>query len=455
MNAELTTISDQLAHGVSRRIVELHRRRPVAAGPARGRRAHAAARAARRRGLRAAHRGGERRQPAHGARHRAGARAGDPRRRRRRPLHADASAAHRERAAGRRGRRARRALRVLGRGPDPRARPGRRAAGDADRRERRGAGVRAGAVGGDRRALRRGAGVAGVAARAAVALKESVARHDRRRAPAVRARRPGAGRGVAVARAARGRRPALPQPHDARRHAARLHHRAHAHACRWRPPARTTDRPGSSSPTGTACSNARRPCPGVRGGRAHDRPADDRRPQRDRLQRRRPAAGAAQPAAAGPLGGGVARLLRDHGHSRSCAAASSSASDAVENPRALVINEAMARREFPDQDPIGRRFSFGPGRQTASRSGPTSSAWSPTCGSTAPTRSRCRWPTACTPASPRAAQNLVVRTAGEPTAVAAALRAAAAGARRVAAGLAAAHARRGRRARRSRSAAST
>jgi putative ABC transport system permease protein len=30
--------------------------------------------------------------------------------------------------------------------------------------------------------------------------------------------------------------------------------------------------------------------------------------------------------------------------------------DAVENPRVIVINEAMARREYPDVDPIGRRF---------------------------------------------------------------------------------------------------
>ena len=33
--------------------------------------------------------------------------------------------------------------------------------------------------------------------------------------------------------------------------------------------------------------------------------------------------------------------------------------DAVENPATIVINEAMARREFLDQDPIGRRFTFG------------------------------------------------------------------------------------------------
>ena len=35
--------------------------------------------------------------------------------------------------------------------------------------------------------------------------------------------------------------------------------------------------------------------------------------------------------------------------------------DATENPRAIVINEAMARREFPNQQPLGQRFSFGPG----------------------------------------------------------------------------------------------
>jgi putative ABC transport system permease protein len=35
--------------------------------------------------------------------------------------------------------------------------------------------------------------------------------------------------------------------------------------------------------------------------------------------------------------------------------------DAIEAPRVLVINDALARREFPDQDPIGQRLSFGPG----------------------------------------------------------------------------------------------
>ena len=38
-----------------------------------------------------------------------------------------------------------------------------------------------------------------------------------------------------------------------------------------------------------------------------------------------------------------------------------SAQDAVENPRTVIINEAMARREFPNADALGQRFSFGPG----------------------------------------------------------------------------------------------
>ena len=37
------------------------------------------------------------------------------------------------------------------------------------------------------------------------------------------------------------------------------------------------------------------------------------------------------------------------------------AQDAVESPRAVVINEAMARREFHDQEALGQRVAFGPG----------------------------------------------------------------------------------------------
>lgn len=37
------------------------------------------------------------------------------------------------------------------------------------------------------------------------------------------------------------------------------------------------------------------------------------------------------------------------------------AQDAVESPRVLLVNEALARRDFPDEDPIGQRLSFGPG----------------------------------------------------------------------------------------------
>ena len=37
--------------------------------------------------------------------------------------------------------------------------------------------------------------------------------------------------------------------------------------------------------------------------------------------------------------------------------------DAVENPTAILVNEAMVRREFADRDPIGLRFSFGSDEQ--------------------------------------------------------------------------------------------
>ena len=63
--------------------------------------------------------------------------------------------------------------------------------------------------------------------------------------------------------------------------------------------------------------------------------------------------------------------------------------DAIEEPRVLVINEALARREFPDQDPIGQRMSFGRGPD-GEQHGWISSVSSATCASTARTKRRCR-----------------------------------------------------------------
>jgi putative ABC transport system permease protein len=99
------------------------------------------------------------------------------------------------------------------------------------------------------------------------------------------------------------------------------------------------------------------------------------------------------------------------------------AQDAVANARAVVSNEAMARREYPDTDPIGRRFSFGPDdqgnpqwldivgvvgnvRQYRADQDPVPMTYAPTI------------------AAPGRAQNLLIRTAGEPMAVAGAVRAA-------------------------------
>jgi putative ABC transport system permease protein len=63
--------------------------------------------------------------------------------------------------------------------------------------------------------------------------------------------------------------------------------------------------------------------------------------------------------------------------------------DATLDPRVIIINEAMARREFPNEDPIGHRSRSVPTTRATS-SGSRLSAWSATCGSTGPIKSRCR-----------------------------------------------------------------
>lgn len=97
--------------------------------------------------------------------------------------------------------------------------------------------------------------------------------------------------------------------------------------------------------------------------------------------------------------------------------------DAVEQPTAIVVNEAMAAREFPGQDPIGRRFSFGPGEDGTPQ-------WVTIVGVVANVR-QYRADQEPVPmaygvhtGAAQAPQNLFVRTAGEPMAVAAAVRAA-------------------------------
>lgn len=99
------------------------------------------------------------------------------------------------------------------------------------------------------------------------------------------------------------------------------------------------------------------------------------------------------------------------------------ARDAVEDPATIVVNEAMARREFGVEDPIGRRFSFGPDETGEPQ-------WSEIIGVVGNVR-QYRADQDPVPmvygvhtASPQSAQTLIVRAAGDPMAVAGSLRSA-------------------------------
>ncbi len=97
--------------------------------------------------------------------------------------------------------------------------------------------------------------------------------------------------------------------------------------------------------------------------------------------------------------------------------------DAVVDPRAIIINEALARLEFPNEDPIGHRFSFGPDEQGTPQ-------WVEIVGIAANVRQyradQEPVPTTYLPftASPSRAQNLMIRTAGDPMSLAGSVRAA-------------------------------
>jgi putative ABC transport system permease protein len=97
--------------------------------------------------------------------------------------------------------------------------------------------------------------------------------------------------------------------------------------------------------------------------------------------------------------------------------------DAVLDPRSILVNEALARRDFPGEDPVGHRYSFGPGEDGKPR-------WIEIVGVVGNVRQyradEAPVPIAYVPftAVPSRAQNLMIRTAGEPMAVAGAVRAA-------------------------------
>jgi putative ABC transport system permease protein len=95
--------------------------------------------------------------------------------------------------------------------------------------------------------------------------------------------------------------------------------------------------------------------------------------------------------------------------------------DAVENPRVIIINEAMARREYPNGDAVGRRFSFGNDEQDNPQ-------WLEIIGVVGNVRQyradQEPVPITYSPysSSPARPQNVVVRTAGDPMAIAGSVR---------------------------------
>ena len=95
--------------------------------------------------------------------------------------------------------------------------------------------------------------------------------------------------------------------------------------------------------------------------------------------------------------------------------------DAKLEPRAIIINEALARREFANDDPIGHRISFGPDQQGNQQ-------WLDIIGVVGNVRQyrADQEPVpiiyAVSSSQPSRAQNLMIRTAGDPMAVAGSVR---------------------------------
>jgi predicted permease len=95
--------------------------------------------------------------------------------------------------------------------------------------------------------------------------------------------------------------------------------------------------------------------------------------------------------------------------------------DMTLDPRVIVINEAMAKRDFPNEDAIGHRFSFGPDEQGNPQ-------WLEIIGVVGNVRQyradQEPVPMTYAPSSsaPSRAQNLMIRTSGDPMAVAGGVR---------------------------------
>ena len=189
-----------------------------------------------------------------------------------------------------------------------------------------------------------------------VELKEKRQRADRIEPAVQPAQRAGVGAGGAVARRAGRRRPVPAQPAARAGRSARASTRITLPCCRSTSGRRATPRSvaGSSS---SGCSSARRRCRAFRRHRWRARCRSSRAALGARCFSKGRTPRIAAPAALVQISVVGAHYLETVGIAL-VRGRTLSETDQPNTPMAVVINEAMAKRFWPEQDAIGKRFKF-------------------------------------------------------------------------------------------------